>query len=208
MNNVTVVYVTGNYEEPEFEAKIQSKLLEVIGDKPLISVSQKPINFGQNVCIGDIGRSYASAYKQMLLGAETAQTEYVMVAEDDQLYPPGYFDFTPTADLHMYADLWVLRHWNKARFYKKEYGDWLCLVKKQFFIDRLKLKLQDEGKRPNNKLGSVFHKRRWETFDVGLPVITVKTRDNISENTGTMPLTSRTLPYWGKAEELSNYLGL
>lgn len=209
-NNLTVIYLTDNKEKPDFEEKIKSKLREVVGDHPLVSVSQKPINFGHNICVGDVGASYRNAYIQMHIGATYAKTEYVAIAEADQLYPPRYFDFEPKNDIYNYQDLWILRHWDKGRFLQKEYGDWTVIVRKSFLLMRLELHLGGSLKWGTARVGSIFHKRRWERFYVGAPIISVKTKDNISRNTGTIQAVAprSSLPHWGSAIGLSNYLGL
>ena len=209
-NQLTVLYCTSNREDESFEKKIRGKLLEVIGDHPLISVSQKPIDFGHNICVGDVGSSYRNWYIQLHMAAKLATTEYVAVAEADQLYPPGYFDFHPQNDLYMNRDLWVLKWWDKNHFRKKEWGDATVIVRRSFFISRLELKLDGNLNWGTSKVGTIFYKRTWNHFDAGAPVITVKTKNNISKNTGTMegvePVTK--LPYWGSAAKLSQFLNL
>lgn len=210
MNDLTILYVTGNKERPDFEEKIKIKLLEVIGNHPLISVSQKPIDFGHNICVGDVGVSYRNAYIQLHIGASNAKTEYIAIAEADQLYPPGYFDFEPKNDIYNYESLWILRHWDKGRFLQKEYGDWTVIVRKSFLIKRLELHLGGSLEWGKSRVGSVFQKRRWERFYVGAPIISVKTRENLSRNTGTIEGSEPefSLPHWGSAKALSDYLGL
>lgn len=97
MVNLTVIYYTSNFLEthnPYFLSNTKKYLLEAIGDLPIIIVSQKPTVFGgnsQNICIGDIGRSHLNIYKQMLIGAKEAQTEYIALAEDDIFYSYEHF---------------------------------------------------------------------------------------------------------------------
>jgi hypothetical protein len=45
---VTILYYTSNREDESFEKKIQENILKQT-DLPIISVSQKPINFGKNI---------------------------------------------------------------------------------------------------------------------------------------------------------------
>jgi hypothetical protein len=71
----------------------QKQLLKAIGDLPLLSVSQKPMNFGKNICVGDIGRSHLNIYRQILIGCKEATTKYVAMAEDDILYSEPHFNF-------------------------------------------------------------------------------------------------------------------
>ena len=64
----TIIYYTSNKEDEAFEGKTRKKLLEVCGDIPIISVSQKPIDFGKNICVGDVGACDANLYRQIQIG--------------------------------------------------------------------------------------------------------------------------------------------
>jgi len=92
--DITVIYYTSNYLEeknPIFVSNTKRQLLKAIGCLPLISVSQKPMDFGKNLCVGDIGRSHRNIYWQILQGCKEAKTEYVAMAEDDILYSYAHF---------------------------------------------------------------------------------------------------------------------
>ena len=60
----TIIYYTANREKESFENKVRENILKVKGDLPVISVSQKPIDFGKNICVGDIGQNYLNAFRQ------------------------------------------------------------------------------------------------------------------------------------------------
>ena len=95
MIDLTIIYYTSNYLDetnPVFLKHTQDILLKAAGDLPIISVSQKPINFGLNHCIGDIGRSHLNIYRQILIGCINAKTKYVALAEDDILYSKEHFN--------------------------------------------------------------------------------------------------------------------
>jgi len=92
--DITVIYYTSNNLEeknPYFVKNTKRQLLKAIGDHPLISVSQKPMDFGQNICVGDIGRSHRNIYSQILTGCKASKTAYVAMAEDDILYSYNHF---------------------------------------------------------------------------------------------------------------------
>lgn len=92
--DLTILHYTSNALPEAFAEKVRLSLLECIGDKyPIISISQKPMNFGKNICVGDIGRSVHNIYKQALIGAKEATTKYVACSEDDCLYIPEHFDY-------------------------------------------------------------------------------------------------------------------
>ena len=54
-DDLTLVYITSNRENEYFESKIIETMKESINGLPVVSVSQKPIDFGENICLGDIG---------------------------------------------------------------------------------------------------------------------------------------------------------
>jgi hypothetical protein len=104
--DLTVIYYTSNHLEevnPYFVSNTKKQLLKAIGDHPLISVSQKPMDFGTNVCVGDIGRSHRNIYYQILEGCKVAKTAYVAMAEDDILYSYDHFHtYTPKENKFAY----------------------------------------------------------------------------------------------------------
>ena len=91
MQDLTIVYYTANVISDYFAGNTQGQLIKAKGDLPLISVSKKPMNFGENICIGDTPRSHFNIYRQALIGAKAAKTKYIALAEDDVLYAPEHF---------------------------------------------------------------------------------------------------------------------
>lgn len=117
-NDLTVIYYTSNWldtHNPYFLENTKKQLLIAIGDLPLISVSQKPIAFGKNICVGKIGRSHLNIYRQILIGAKEAKTKYVAMAEDDILYSHEHFHYhLPEKDVFSYnMAKWSLFTWTK-----------------------------------------------------------------------------------------------
>ena len=206
---ITVIYYTSNREREQFEQKIRERLLSAIGDLPLISVSQKPIDFGHNICVGDIGVSDANVFKQLLIGCQEAKTPLIATAEADCLYPPtGYFDFRPQkVDMaHFHSNLWVLR---KGRFkYRRKGRSLSALVSgREYLIQRIERRLRRwNGK---EKILGVFWKGiGWEFFDSTLPVVNIKTEEGMRPRTRLLegqPAVAE-LPYWGDARVLSQGL--
>jgi len=116
--NLTIVYYTSNWldsHNPYFLENTKKQLLIAIGDLPLISVSQKPIGFGQNICVGEIGRSHLNLYRQILTGARAAKTKYVAMAEDDVLYSYEHFHtYLPEKDTFAYdMSKWSIFTWTR-----------------------------------------------------------------------------------------------
>ena len=115
MNDITVIYYTSNYMTGKFIEKTKEQLLSVIGDLPLISVSHKPMNFGTNICVGDVGRSHLNIYRQILIGAKAAKTKYVSLAEDDILYSAEHFREKRPEPGHFLYDMnkWSIFTWTQ-----------------------------------------------------------------------------------------------
>lgn len=118
MEDLTVIYYTSNYldtHNPYFLENTKKQLLKAIGNLPLISVSQKPIAFGENICVGEIGRSHLNLYRQILTGCKAAKTKYVAMAEDDILYSFEHFHtYVPRQDRFAYdMSKWSIFTWTK-----------------------------------------------------------------------------------------------
>jgi hypothetical protein len=93
-SKAVIAYTDNSLPDP-FGARCRELLLRAIGDIELICVSQKPLAFGRNLVIGDIGRSHLSLYRQMLMGLEATDAEVVYLAEHDCIYTPEHFAWEP-----------------------------------------------------------------------------------------------------------------
>jgi len=94
----TILYITDNTLDETLAKKCREVLLREAGDIPIISISQKPIDLGTNICLGEIGRSWMSLYKQQLAGLKEAKTKYISIAEHDCLYTREHFEWMPPKD--------------------------------------------------------------------------------------------------------------
>ncbi|MBI2049661.1 hypothetical protein HYT32_02025 [Candidatus Roizmanbacteria bacterium] len=209
----TIIYYTSNRENPEMEQKIIDDMLSKKGDLPIISVSQKPMDLGRNICVGDVGLSYLNAQKQILIGAELATTDYVIIAESDFLYPPEYFNFKPTGDnIYRYNNVWIM--WLKrngvSRFYKKKQSEGAQIVKREFLIDILRKHLRgypDWYDRPTNEFSprhTPYHRIPIAYYG-GNPAISIKSGLGVNLKTGTLGGAENkrnNLPYWGDVQKL------
>jgi len=196
----SIVYYTGNTEKESFESKVRENISRVKGDVPVISVSQKPIDFGTNICVGNMGHNYENAFKQALIGCKAATTPFVYMCESDCLYPKGYFDFIPTDlnTIYDYDNVWLIwnRH-NRTRFYKHGTTAGSLIIGRELYIDMMKDGIPDFS---NPEL-------KWETF-TGKPLINVKTRDGVSFGTALTKNIKpvKSFPEWGTpAEVIYNY---
>lgn len=91
----TIIMLTDNSLDERLAAFCRRILVREAGDLPIVSVSQRPIDLGRNVCVGEIGRSWLSLYRQMLAGLEATETEGVVIAEHDCLYTHEHLSYQP-----------------------------------------------------------------------------------------------------------------
>lgn len=211
MNNdlCTIIYYTSNLEDEKFEEKIRQNILDVKGDLPLISVSQKPLNFGTNVCVGEVGYSYLNAFRQILIGAEIATTPFVTMCESDCLYPrEGYFDFEPTDinKIYSYNENWIL--WKKEginKFKKKLQTHGSMIYGRLWLIEFLNKCLKNLPEwSTNRKQGIPFYDKNQEFVFFGKdPIINIITGSNGRKSTSLMNVPSqRFLSPWGDCKLL------
>jgi hypothetical protein len=211
--NKTILYYTSCAEKPDFEKKIQENILKNTY-LPIISVSQKPIDFGKNICIGSVGKSYINEWRQILIGAKEATTDWLVFAESDFLYPREYFEFDPPkgADIYRYDNVWILFK-NKDKFYRKKYSEGSQIVNREWIINKLEESLEglpewfDGREVPyvSKEQRNAFHHMPYELFHGEVPCISFKTGDGVRGWTRTKKgdeNISDTLPHWGNSIDL------
>ena len=118
MDDLTILYYTANRIDERFATRVRQHLHELVdGRARIISVSQKPIEFGDNICVGDIGYSAWVCYRQILVGAIAADTPFIACAEDDSLYTREHFDFRPATEAFYYnrGGRWILEDQGEPR---------------------------------------------------------------------------------------------
>jgi glycosyltransferase involved in cell wall biosynthesis len=209
----TIIYYTGNREDEAFENKIRDNILRVKGNLPIISVSQKPMDFGTNICVGDVGQSYLNAFRQLLIGCEAATTHFVVMAESDCLYPKtGYFDFTPTDPniIYSYSNTWIMwKREGRNSFRRKEQTHAGMIYGREFLIKLLKKSFEGLPMWSREKMGFPFYKpeHKFQEFRGEDPIINIITGANGRKSTTLMKDQPRdSFPYWGSVVELKKKL--
>jgi hypothetical protein len=145
---VTLVYYSDNNPDSHILKACQNSLEYCMNrwEYPIITVTQKPIDFGQNIVL-DLERSVLSMYKQILRGLEEAETEYVFQIEHDLLYHPDHFNFTPNGEDYYYFDrnLWRMDvDSGKAVYYQADVPSMMC-AKRNLLIEHYRLKVDYIG---------------------------------------------------------------
>ena len=211
---ITIIYYTSNREDPEFEKRVQENLLKVSGGLPIISVSQKPIDLGKNICVGDVGSSGFNMFRQVQIALEVATTPFVISAEADCLYPPDYFEFVPERLDACYRDsnLYVMPDKRAFFFYKKEGATHAQIVGREFYLKVLKklfkgapLWSTEEKNFPKErfKKEDVFDEiLYWETKN---PVFQIKTHKGMRYYTHSDRTPVPELPYWGSGNKVRQF---
>ncbi len=193
-SNKTILYYTSNRENPEFEEKIRRNIVKNCGSLPIISVSQKPIEFGENICVGNIGHSYINEFKQILIGAKQAKTEYLIFAEADFLYPKEYFEFNPTTEnVYRYDNVWLI--FKKTNLcYKKSYSNGASICKREFVVKSLEAYLEKQ------KLWVDW--KPFEFFRGETACVSFKTGNGMTRGATFEREKAHVLAHWGNVKEL------
>lgn len=218
-----IVYCSSNMEHPLFEERIQASLLKYRKDIPIIAVTQKPTDiFGGvtpdnylNICVGDqIGVSGYNFFRQVLIGCNATDADYIISAEADTVYPPDYFDFIPpTLDTcYRNSNLYVMGDHRNFWYRKEEGATHSQVVGREFYIRTLE-KLFDGGPKwskeeknfpkERHKKADVFDTiEHWNTEN---PVFQIKTHRSMRYHTRSDRTPIHELPFWGKGENIRNY---
>lgn len=214
IDDLTIIYYSSNKEKPEFEQRIRDNILKVCGDLPIISVTQKPVNFGNNICVGDVGVSGFNLFRQVLIACKTAKTKFVASIEADCLYPPDYFQFRPQRDDMCFRDenLYILVK-NEDYFQKKPWGS-VCaqVVGREFYIETLERLFGDapdwnieEANFPKERSGHKQYDIFWHDkvllYKTENPIVSIKTGRGLRSYTPMQSEKYYNIPYWGDGQE-------
>lgn len=214
MKHATIIYYTSNREDEGFEARVQENLLKVSRNMPIVSVSQKPIKLGKNICVGDVGASGFNMFRQVQIALREVKTDFAISAEADCLYPPDYFEFVPPKLDTPYrnSNLYVMPDKRAFFFYKKEGATHAQVVGTKFYLDRLNKLFEgapqwstEEKNFPKerHKKEDVFDKiEYWQTKN---PVFQIKTHKGMRYYTHSDRTPITLLPYWGEGEKIRKY---
>lgn len=203
----TIVYYTSNGDYPALENAVRDTIREHSQGLPIVSVSQQPIDFGDNICVGDIGRSRHNIYRQLRIGAEAAKTQHLVVCEADFLYPPEWFQFSPPRDDRYYYPEVCYIIWRKFPvFYRKKMRQLTGIVGRDHLL-RI-LDTIEEFDRPESECDPFMRGympskvTQYEEFDAG-PVVTLKTdRQMHGKSPHSKSDRAECLPIWGTARDV------
>lgn len=99
-----IVYYTENRIREPICSAVREQLLRAVNGHQVVSVSLKPIAFGDNYVLG-LGRSYETMFQQILMGLSQLDTDIAFLCEHDVLYAPEHFQFVPPRnDVYYYNE--------------------------------------------------------------------------------------------------------
>ena len=208
-----IIYYTSNKENPDFEKRVQENILSVT-DLPIVSVSQKPIDFGKNICVGDVGVSGFNCFRQQQIALENTDADFIVFTEADCLYPPDYFEFNPINDECWRTNNLYVMGDRRQYFWEKPQGATHAQVSgRKHYLDRLNM-LFDGAPEWSTKEFS-FPKERHGVSDVFQydrgeinywtsenPVVQIKTHNGMRYHTTSDRTNIYDLPYWGNGKKL------
>lgn len=215
-SDVTILYYSSNKEKPEFEQRIIDNLRKTCGDLPIISITQKPIKLGKNICVGDVGVSGFNMFRQVQIGLLEAKTQFVISAEADCLYPPDYFTFIPERDDICYrnTNLYVMPQ-HRSFFWKKPEGATHAqIVGRKFYLATLERlfavppspewsikEMSFPRERSHQKQDDVFWRDKIAYYETENPIVQIKTSQSMRNYTNSDRVNRSELPYWGSGKE-------
>jgi len=209
-HSLTILYYTANREDENFASRIRENILSVSGGLPIVSVSQKPLCFGKNICVGMHDNCYHNAARQVQIGLRAIDTPYVIAANSDTLYPPEYFQFKISGRgwVYRYNNVWVhyTQFKGQPKFWFKGVSHCAQVVDRELWLKRIDRVMDKLPKWRIDKIDRIssIHFKHYEHMAADNPVITFKTRTGVKSTTavkrGHLPKYS--LPYWGSAKAL------
>jgi hypothetical protein len=221
VKDLTILYYTANKISDHFSESVKSHLIESSrGEIPIISISHKPIDFGKNICVGDIGASSYNVYKQILIGAKEAKTRYVVCCEDDCLYNYEHFNYRPRRGTFTYnKNRWFVEYYDKRHIFRwrNRSGMFACIVETYKMIEALETRFKKfpdplfkredlrgwgEPGRYEKVLG--LPRLKIEYFKTNDPILTFNHKPSLGGIRRVNPddIIVEELPQWGKAYEL------
>ena len=100
-----IVYYTDSKIDLQLANAVRKRIKKTCGPIPIVSVSQEPLNFGKNICIGEQPRKYKSIHEAILAGVEaTPEGSIIYLCEHDVFYHPSHFAKLPDDENTMYFD--------------------------------------------------------------------------------------------------------
>jgi len=215
MSDVTALYYTANKIPEAFAKKVRDHFSTTFPNVPVVSVSQKPMDFGENICLGDIGCSVYNTYLQVYEGAKRAKTKYVVCLEDDTLLSPEHVAHEPPMDtFHYNLSFWRIKRDVYYTLYRRAMSG--CVASTELMVKTLgdryaKYPTQESaahlrffGEPGRFEQFMALPRPGIDVFRTNMPVITFRHTYGLSkaEGPGTRCIVAIYIPGWGRAIDL------
>lgn len=221
MNDLTIIMLTPNLVPSSWAKYHKEKLLEAADGAPIITISAKPLDWGLNLIQNEYG--LANLFKQLLIGAKAAKTEWIARADDDTLYPKDHFAFRPKEPGFYYNfNRWHLLTWTDPYFrdpyyfYKPRPGGGLMIATRKLVIDALEARMAaDPGFKSiysfkelaDSKEMRNYDRFEYKQFYTVMPIVSFYHQKSIDDlnrrrKKKAWPVRAFDLPLWGRAEDL------
>lgn len=215
MKDLTVIMMTFNRVPKAWAAYHQQVISEAIGDTPIITISNKPLDWGTNLIQKEYG--LPNLYRQMLRGSKLAKTEYIAVIDDDTLYPREHFEFRPSEPGFYYNfNRWHLFTWGEPfYFHKPRPGNGCFIGTRKLVIKAMETRMKADPDLKGycvKELGSSLRMRKYDkleskSFYTKQPIVSIYHEESIDEacrqhRKRAWPVRAYDIPLWGKAKEL------
>lgn len=204
----SIIYVSSNMEDSEFERKTREDLKLKSAGLQIYSVTQKPVDLGFNLCVGEVGASGYNFCRQVLAACAASDSDYVISAESDCLYSEDYFFFEPLRLDVPYRNTNIyVQKYGKDHFCKKESSTFSQVIGRKFYIQRLTELFDDlpmwdkDMKNFPKEIGKKLFEG-FEYFETLYPCISFKTGKGMRKHSNTDDTPVYNLPFWGDTKEL------
>ena len=221
MADLTIIMTTAN-KVPEAWAKYhKEKLIEAAQGAPIITISYKPLDWGDLNLI-QTEYSLVNLYQQIMRGAFLAETPYIATCDDDTLYPQEHFKIRPPDDRHPFAynlNRWHLFSWGKPfYFHKPRPGGGLMIADKEKAFKAFHNRFEHLDMATKELPGRLCHELgtrgsldcdeyKWWGFYTENPVVSIYHENSIDKanrmrRKKAWPVRAYDIPFWGRAEEV------
>jgi len=214
--DLTLLYYTANVIDPQIAQKVIDQFTYACPDAPVISVSQKPMTLGQNICVGEIGRSLQNIYVQVLAGVRQVKTDYVALVEDDCLYTPSHFEHRCSDKISYNLNRWLVHLDTRPHNYTYRRKPILsqCIAPTKMLLACLEAREKAGAMETEYGEPGIYEEDRklpavpYETYESGQPNIVICHKKNTSgtKRHGTDAEPCITLEPWGNADMLLDIL--
>ncbi len=116
------IYYTDSRLDPKIGDFCRAQMRKAF-DGEIVSVSLKPLDFGDVRIVLNMERGYEAYFNQIVAGLKASTADYIFFLEHDNGYHPSHFDYTPPTKDKFYYDLnwWKIRadglavHWDAVQ---------------------------------------------------------------------------------------------